>query len=235
MAVRRLAVYFAASLALACFSRAGAAAGADSDPLDACAREAVSRIQARYERVVDLTARFEQSRRGGALGLGESQHAKGSVAFAKPGRMRWSYEEPEKSLVVSDGNTLWLYDETRREVQKLPVAGGYFSGASIQFLLGQGDVLKQFEVIALACDARVVHLELTPRQPEAFEKLRLRADRASGDLQETTVVDLLGNETRVAFSEIQVDRGLAKREFEFVPPPGVQVIELAAPDAAPKR
>ncbi len=199
-------------------------------PLESCAREAVARIQSRYERARDLEARFEQWSRGGALPGGEERRSKGRVAFAKPGRMRWTYEEPEKSLVVSDGKTLWLYDESRREVQQLSVAGGYFSGASIQFLLGEGDVDAQFRVRALACDARSAELELTPRQPESFETLRIRADRASGDLRETVVVDLLGNETRVVFSEIRVDQGLPRSLFEFSPPPDAQVIEY--PDAA---
>jgi outer membrane lipoprotein carrier protein len=212
------------------FARTGLAEG---DPLAECARDAVSRIQSRYEGVSDLSARFEQTARGGALGPGKV--SRGSVAFSKPGRMRWSYEEPEKSLVVSNGKTLWLYDEARREVQKMSVSGGYFSGASIQFLVGRGDVLEEFDVIALACDAKTAHLQLTPRTPQSFERLRVEANRKNGDIEETTVVDLLGNETRVAFLEIRVDRKLRASEFEFEPPAGVQVIELAAPDAPGPR
>ena len=53
----------------------------------------------------------------------------GAVEFAKPGKMRWSYEAPEPSLVVSDGETLWIYDPTRDEVAEaagrrgLPLGG----------------------------------------------------------------------------------------------------------------
>jgi outer membrane lipoprotein carrier protein len=224
----------AAVAALALASRAGAEpARGGSDSLEACARDAVARIQARYETTRDLSARFEQTSRGTPLGGGGERHSRGKVAFAKPGRMRWTYEQPEESLVVSDGKTLWLYDVARREVQKLPVSGGYFSGASIQFLLGSGDVDRQFTVIALACDAHSAHLQLTPRQPESFERLRVKADRKTGDLEETTVVDLLGNETRVSFSEIRVDTGLPKDHFEFEPPDGVRVIELSAPAGQP--
>lgn len=231
----RIAPILLLSLALTELVGATPLQASPADPLEACAREAVGRIQARYESTVDLTARFEQSSRDVARSGGEPRRSKGLVAFAKPGRMRWTYQEPEESLVVSDGKTLWLYDKTRREAQKLPIGGGYFSGASIQFLLGEGDVLQHFEVTALACDARVAQLELVPRQPESFDRLRLRTDRETGDLEETTVVDLLGNETRIAFSEVRVDRGLPRSEFEFTPPPGTQVIELTTPDGRALR
>jgi outer membrane lipoprotein carrier protein len=214
------------------FAPAGAA---EADPLADCARDAVSRMQSRYEGVSDLSARFEQTARSGALSPASGKPSRGSVSFSKPGRMRWSYEEPEKSLVISNGKTLWLYDEARREVQKMAVSGGYFSGASIQFLVGRGDVLEEFSVIALACDAKMAHLELTPKEPQSFERLRVEVSRASGDIEETTVVDLLGNETRVAFSEIRVDSKLPAASFEFEPPVGVQVIDLSQPAPSAPR
>jgi outer membrane lipoprotein carrier protein len=222
--LRLLGILGPLALAAAAGADGPAAAGGE---LDACARAAVARVQARYEGVRDLEAAFVQTSRALALSTpGRPRASRGTVRFAKPGKMRWSYEEPEPSLVVSDGQTLWLFDPARREVQRLPVGDGYFSGASIQFLLGQGDVLRDFEVTAQRCDDAIAELVLRPRRPESFERLEVRAERRSGDLLRTTVVDLLGNATEVEFSGIRVNRDPPPETFRFEPPPGVEVIEI---------
>ncbi len=212
----------------------GGATGA-SAPQSACVRNAVAAIQRRYEQVRDLRARFVQTTRSVAFSKpGEEQAARGTVQFAKPGKMRWSYEEPEPSLVVSDGSTLWLYDPAHREVQRLSVREGYFSGAAIQFLLGEGEILRDFEVTAHACAPESADLELVPRRPESYERLRVRADPRTGELVRTEVVDLLGNRTIVEFHDIRANLDPPSETFAFEPPDGVRVIDLeAATPAAP--
>ncbi len=220
---RLLAAAFVVALA-----SPGARAGAD---LEDCVETAVAAIQKRYEAVDDLRARFEQSTRSVALGSSpaRAQTSRGEVQFAKPGRMRWSYEEPEPSLVVSDGETLWIYDPAAREAQELPVGGGYLSGAAIQFLLGEGDILRDFAVTARSCDGDRAELELVPRSPATYEKLRLRAELGTGEVRATEIVDLLGNVTAVAFDEIRVNQKPAADVFRFSPPEGVEVIKLEPP------
>ena len=107
--------------------------------------------------------------------------SRGRVTLAKPGKMRWTYEEPEPSLVVSDGKTVWIYDPAFDEVQKLPAAEGFLTGAAAQFLLGAGDMRRDFKVAAVSCDETAAELELVPRQPATYEKLFLaRRPQARG-------------------------------------------------------
>jgi outer membrane lipoprotein-sorting protein len=215
------------------FARSAAAGGQESEVPD-CVRATVEAIQKRYEAVDDLRASFEQTTRSVALGAsGPLTTSRGRVVFAKPGKMRWSYSEPEESLVVSDGRWLWLYDPLQREAQKLAVGDGYLSGAAIQFLMGEGEILRNFRVTAESCDESQARLALVPRRPASYERLRVRADRVSGDLLETEIVDLLGNVTRVAFEGIETNVDPAPELFRFVPPAGVAVIELDAPPRGP--
>lgn len=198
-----------------------------------CVRSAVEAIQKRYETVRDLSARFEQTSHSVALGrAGGSSVSSGRVVFAKPGRMRWHYEEPEESLVVSDGRWLWIYDAALREAQKFEVGEAWLSGAAIQFLLGEGRILRDFHTRADACGPAEAVLELVPRRPATYEKLRLRADPRSGDILETEVHDLLGNVTRVAFRDLEVNTDPPPETFTFQAPEGVKVLEL---DAQPAR
>jgi outer membrane lipoprotein carrier protein len=221
----------------ACLGVAGLAhAAGDAPAPDACVTQAVERIQRRYESVRDLSADFEQTTRSVALGTaGATASARGSVVFAKPGKMRWSYQTPEPSLVVSDGRFLWIFDPAHQEVQKLAVGEGFLSGAAIQFLLGEGEIRRDFVVTADACSAERVELQLVPRAPAAYEKIRLRSDPASGELLETTVVDLLGNVTRVAFHRVRTNLSPDDDLFRFRPDPGVRVIELPPAAEPPAR
>jgi outer membrane lipoprotein carrier protein len=208
------------------------AAGAGGGDLPGCVDAAVEAIQKRYESVSDLRAAFVQTTRSVALGGAGRTGAntsRGTVAFAKPGKMRWSYEEPEPSLVVSDGKTLWLYDPVHSEVQRTSVSDGYLSGAAIQFLIGEGDMRRDFRVAEVSCDEGAVLLELVPRADATYEKLQVLADLASGEVRRTTIFDLVGNVTEVAFGDVRTNQNPAESVFRFEPPDGVEVIDLDAP------
>jgi len=204
-----------------------AAWGTEEPPVSACVKSAVDKIQKRYESVQDLSARFEQTTRSVALGrAGDSKASKGQVVFAKPGRMRWHYEEPEESLAVTDGEWLWLYDPAHREAQRVQVGEAWLSGAAIQLLLGEGDILRDFRARAEICTAEEARLVLLPREPSSYEKLVLRADLRTGDVVETEVQDLLGNVTRVRFEEPRTNTAPAPELFRFEAPEGVRVIDI---------
>ena len=80
------------------------------DPTQACGLAAAERVQERYRDVRDLRAEFVQTSQSvGLAGGGQASAASGSVVLQVPGKMRWSYEKPEPSLIVSDGQVLWIY------------------------------------------------------------------------------------------------------------------------------
>jgi len=203
--------------------------GAAAVAAETCRERAASAVQKRYQGVSDLSARFEQTTRAVGVGTaaGEPAVSRGRVVLAKPGKMRWSYEEPEPSLVVSDGETLWIFDPSFGEAQKLPAGEGYLTGAAAQFLLGSGEMERDFEVSAVSCDASAVELQLVPREPASYEKLFLVVDPERGEVRRTRVVDLLGNVVSVEFSEVRFDTDPPAAEFRFEPPDGVRVIEVS--------
>jgi outer membrane lipoprotein carrier protein len=225
---RRLAIAIAAAALAAGPAAGGAPAAAGGD----CAGAVAAALQRRYESVRDLSARFEQTTKSAALGgPGSTTRSSGQLVFAKPGRMRWSYEAPEPSLVVSDGKQLWIYDPSRHEVQRLSVTQEYLSGAALSFLFGEGQLAREFEIRALECGESEATLELVPREAATYEKLRARIDPRSGELRATTVIDLLGNETTVALSETRVNQAPKAELFHFDVPAGAQVVDLDAAQA----
>jgi outer membrane lipoprotein carrier protein len=214
---------------------AGSHAAPDETEVAVCgegvAEATARRVQARYDGIRDLSAEFEQQSQAATFAgspLMDADVKRGEVVFQKPGRMRWTYREPEPSLVVSDGSVLWLHDVAGGTATRLEVTEGYLTGAALQFLLGDGRILESFEVRATACEPGRVHLDLMPREEASYERLGLVALQ-NGDIAETSVVDLFGNLTTIRFSDVQVNRSPTPRTFQFEPPDGVEVIDYAAP------
>lgn len=200
-----------------------------SEPAPDCAPEVTRRVQEWADGLVGFEANFEQVTRPVALGGGpapESVTSKGRVFLARPGRMRWNYEEPVKSQVVSDGSELWIYDPAALEVQHLETTRGFLDGAALHFLMGDGRLADSFEIAIRQCDADELELEMVPRVDAGYERLALRVHAATGAVMETTLVDLLGNRTQVRFNQARSDRVPAASYFRFEVPAGVEVIEI---------
>jgi outer membrane lipoprotein carrier protein len=222
-------------LALAAPSLAGeeSAAIAPAEPTacaDGVGEQTARRVQARYDGIRDLQAEFEQASQSVSFAgepLMDSAPKTGHVVFAKPGKMRWTYGAPDPSVVVSDGKTLWIYDVDGGTATRLEVAEGYLSGAALQFLLGDGKILDEFEVEATDCASGRITLDLVPKSDASYERLGLVADPASGDILETSIVDLFGNRTEIKFRELEVNREPAADVFEFDLPDGVELIDYA--------
>ncbi len=209
-----------------------------SDAAVACAEgvgEATARrVQARYDGIRDLQADFEQVSQSASFGgepLMDSAPKTGRVVFAKPGKMRWTYAAPDASVVVSDGQTLWIHDVGGGTATRLEVTAGYLSGAALSFLLGDGKILDAFFVRATACRGEIITLDLTPMSDASYERLGLVANTTSGDIVETSVVDLFGNRTQIRFLGIEVNRAPPADFFEFEVPEGVEFIDYAGSPA----
>ncbi len=237
-----------ACCAFVCFAGLGlrslpaGAEGATANPPAAtsvtpCTEALVQKVQARYDGIRDLRARFVQTTWAVSLGIASgvedpaAERSSGRVVFAKPGRMRWAYETPEETFVVSDGQILWIYDAETREAQRLPVGSGFLSGAAIQFLLGDGDLREAFSINEVSCSGSRPRLGLVPREPSSYERLEIAVEATTGFVVETRIFDLFGNETRVELDAIEINQNPEADLFRFRPPPGSRVIEL--PETTP--
>lgn len=198
-------------------------------PESNCAETVARRVQAWADGIPGFEARFEQVSQPVALGGGRPPApvmSSGRVFLAKPGRMRWNYEEPVESQVVSDGTELWIYDPAAREVQHLEATQGFLEGAALQFLMAEGRLVKTFELSVRECNRDEVEIELVPRADASYERLVLRVRSGTGEVLATTLVDLLGNRTQVRFEDAQSDRAPAASRFRFEVPEDVEVIEI---------
>lgn len=192
------------------------AATGPATPAEALAR----RVEARTRHVTDLTARFVQTYRSGALGREVVE--KGVVSLKPPGRMRWDYREPEKKTFVSDGKTSYFYVPADKQVIRRETSDA--RDLPSMLLSGQSDILATFEAALESGPSGLQRLRLTPRKPDA-EIQHLYVDVDGDDrIRAILVVDVQGNRSQFAFDEIRENVGLQDRLFRFEVPRGVEVI-----------
>jgi outer membrane lipoprotein carrier protein len=197
-----------------------ALAGPVSPPPPSPAEALARRIEARHRGVHDLTARFVQTYRSGALGREVVE--KGVLSLKPPSRMRWEYRDPEKKTFVSDGKTSYFYVPADRQVIRRDTADARDLPAML--LSGHADIVGTFDVALETGPAGLQRLRLTPRKAEPeIEKLYVDVD--GGDrIRAILVVDAQGNRSQFAFEDIRENVGLDDRLFRFEVPRGVEVI-----------
>jgi outer membrane lipoprotein carrier protein len=208
---------------------AGGAAAPAGCPAPA---EIVRRLQARYDTTAAFRADVRQETM--VLALGEREVATGTVAFKKPGRMRWEFREPHRQLIISDGATLWIYQPAEKQVLKAAFQAAFVSTTPVSFLAGVGRISDDFraEPADRPCTAERLFVDLVPKsEAQSLGKLVFAVERGTFDILEASVTDPVGNVTTLGFSNLQRNVAIPDDEFRFTVPAGVDIV--TAPAAAP--
>jgi outer membrane lipoprotein carrier protein len=235
--VRRALVIAAAAIATSAPLARGAVAAAkpkaattpasSAAPASPKTDEAVKKLQARYDATKDFTADFTQE--VDVPTLGQKLQSSGQVFFKRPGKMRWEFAEPDPQTIVADGTTLWVYQPQHHQVLKAPFRAAFQSATPLSFLFGVGKLREDFNASLLPdTDASRLRMKLVPKQDREIGTIVLDVDPKSYDIVGAEITDPLGNVTRLVFTTMKRDVGLDDAKFEFVVPPGTDVVEPPA-------
>ncbi len=192
----------------------------------------VTKIQKFYDSTRDLRARFDQALE---TGTGAKKKASGQLWLKKPGKMRWDYSAPEHKLMLSDGQTLWVYEPDDAQAFRQDLRSSTLP-LSVSFLFGQGKLTDEFTV-AVAHETGVgqmgdVVLKLVPKTATtAYRYLLFVVDPKTGLVRETIIFQDNGATNHLSFSNVEINRGMDEAKFKFVAPPGTKV--LSPGQAAP--
>ncbi len=206
-----------------------------SHPVVFCAsgQDVLKEIQSRYEKTSDFEASFIQEYVG--KGMRQSTRGEGKVYFKKKGMMRWDYTVPNQKL-ISDGHTLWYYQPDEKQVLVSDVSSLLKEKTPLAFLAGEGNLSRDFNFLNLnesVSDKEDNYvIELAPKESMGtLSKLVLTADKRTYTILQTDVFDGLGNLTRTRFINIKTNVGVSPSLFQFVAPPGTEVIKMQGPSA----
>ncbi|HET6438262.1 MAG TPA: outer membrane lipoprotein carrier protein LolA [Anaeromyxobacter sp.] len=207
----------ALALALAVSAAPLPAPAAGSAEAQALARK----VQAFYERTHDLSARFQQTYT--YAGFGRRQASSGLLQVKTPGMMRWEYQKPSPKVVAVKGNRLVQYEPEENQAYVDEHFDSSGMSAALAFLLGRGDLEKEFEVSSSSTGA----LLLRPRQADPRVDVIELVVAPDGQITATRVVDGAGNVNEIAFEEVKRNTGISDEAFEVKLP--ADVVRLAPP------
>jgi outer membrane lipoprotein carrier protein len=178
-------------------------------------------LQKHYRATRSFSAKFDETiARPGAPVIQRS----GLIYYEKPGKLRWEFEGPEPETIVSDGKTVYDYDPALNQVVETPLAQASRSNAAAAFLLGVGDVKRDFtaEVTTAPDSSELVYIALTPRK--GGQRIEAGIDRKTYNIATLSISDAMGNRTDLSFSNIELDQLLHASQFTFTPPDGADVV-----------
>lgn len=193
--------------------------------------QALARVQNRYQTLSTMRAKFNQDSYLAALDTSESSG--GTVVFHKPGKMKWSYENPEQQEFVLKDHTVWYYQPEIKQVLVDEISELLLTDLPVAFLMGVGKLSEGFVLRGgCASDAGVI-LELDPKPTTAQE---VGASRKENSLKSLSllvssdgfpagvrVFDVVGNVTAIALQSVRDSQDVSESEFAVDYPKGTDV------------
>jgi outer membrane lipoprotein carrier protein len=211
----------------------------------AALKDVVAALEKGYVSLQDVQADFAQKTI--IAGINREQKGGGELLLKRPASatamFRFNYTKP-KQQIVSNGKQVWFYLPENRQVMVSPVADMFKGGNSIalNYLTGLGHVSRDFNA-SFSKEPQDKNgnyqLDLQPKSPSAMlAKLQLTVSAAAvesflkdGSVQDifpvlaSVVHDAGGNQTRIEYSRVRVNKGLANSRFSFKVPEGVEVVK----------
>ena len=185
-------------------------------------------IQKQYQSIRSFSGRFIQSSHRADTETG-SKKAEGLVSYKRPGKMSWLYEAPEEQLLVTNGQTMWLYDQllenvTVQKLQKIT------EGTALSFLLGLGNLQADFihrgisKNLLIGKDGLI--LELEPKKSTAnLAFIQLNVHPETYNLQTITLMDQQDNYRTIQLMNMKNNLEIEDNFFEFTVTNDMEVIE----------
>ena len=191
-------------------------------------RDLLHLIQKNYQSIRSFSGRFVQSSHRVDTEIGPKK-AEGLVFYKRPGKMRWLYEAPEEQLLLTNGQTMWLYDPLLENVtiQKLEKIT---EGTALSFLLGLGNLQADFihrgisKNLLIGQDGLI--LELEPKKSTAnLAFIQLNVHPETYNLQSIALMDQQNNYRTIQLINMKYNLEIEDIFFEFTVTNDMEVIE----------
>ncbi len=189
------------------------------------AEQVVDALQKNYDATIDFIADFQQETE--VKTLNRSLKAWGKLSFKRPGKMLWRYDEPKGQIVLTDGSHLYFLQPEQNQVIKSPLKNAFRSDIPLSFLLGLGNLKKDFNAVLKATEKDEYILRLEPKgEAGGFSEILLGVSRSSADIVWVSIRDAANNLTSLRFSNMKKGLGLKDSLFRIDIPEGVDIVEL---------
>ncbi len=155
-----------------------------------------------------------------------SQSSTGEFWIKKPNQFRWHYSTPYIQQIISNGVSLWVYDEDLEQVT-IKDASQSIDSSPLAIILGSAKLDKLFNITQLGDSDDLQWLSLTPlEETSGFEFINVGFK--NGLLTRMVLQDNFGQTTRLLFTDVSVQIPIADNKFEFIVPEGADVFDETA-------
>jgi outer membrane lipoprotein carrier protein len=201
-------------------------------------REVVKRLQARYEQTRDLSADFKQTTK--IEGFATPLLSSGRMYIKKPGRLRWDYADPNVEEIYVNQNDVKMYVPEHKQVLIGKLTQMAASQAPLQLLQGAAKLEEQYTLDLDRAGDRgagglpLIHLLPKSDGNEAVRtvvRIVLEVQPKTYFIRRVSIHEVSGNVSTFEFANLKPNAGLKPDLFEFVAPPGVEVVK--APSLSP--
>lgn len=183
---------------------------------------ATDELLSRLQKLQSLKGGFEQMvlDKGGT----HMQQAEGTFQVARGNRFYWSTTSPFSQLAVSNGETVWVYDEDLEQVVIRPLSNDLGETPALLFSGQPADVAAAFSIAEQDRNGAEITYRLTPKGDDPlFDQLDVSF---KGDQpQSMRLQDALGQKTIIDFRELTINTGIDAALFQFEPPEGTDIIQ----------
>ena len=198
----------------------------ENEKLDAV----LNQIQVKYEKINDFSSKFTQE--ATVKALNKVQKAQGDVWFKKPGKMRWNYSRPTKDEIVSDGITIWFYNEEEKQVIESPLSEVIDTPTTTTLISGLGNLKNLFDArFSKNSPAKENNntyvIDLLPKEnSEEYSIVTVAVDKHSMLVNTIYLYDTFGNLTTVKLNDMQINNGVPDSLFIFIVPEGAEITKV---------
>ena len=129
--------------------------------------------------------------------------------------------------MLADGNHLFFYQPDQNQVIKSPLKNAFRGDIPLSFLLGLGNLKKDFNATLKASEPTQNVLRLEPKgEAGGYTEILLGVSKPAADILWVSVRDAVNNITTLRFSNMRKGVGLKDALFQVQIPKGADVVEL---------
>jgi outer membrane lipoprotein-sorting protein len=166
--------------------------------------EAVSRINAYFNGIINLQGSFEQIDPN-------NKRSTGRFFVQRPGKIRFDYAPPSALRIVADGHSLAIEDSDLKTVEKYPIKSTPF-----RLLLAESvDLGRDARIVGVERQGGALAISLEDRGSDAAGRIKLSFESSSDlELKEWMITDAQGLTTTVTVNNIVSGRKVASDFFQ---------------------
>jgi len=158
---------------------------------------------------------------------GRREIRKGKVWIKKPGKMRWEYSEPERFLIISNGEKLFVYYPEEKQVFIYPSGKAISSHLALGFMSGRGDIKKDLKLESfkiLKKNLWELSFISAFKDPQV-KKIILIVNLNTGEVKQFYVINQLGEKIKITFNKIEYNSNIKDKIFNLKLSKDVEVIQ----------